>query len=285
VLTISLVGASSSLSSEHRAPRRSTQNPPVEGKKKNPPPGARGFEQFAGRDAADKLIKGAGTRRSDPAPPTGALIKRPESTARSPVDTLIAEAERQHAAGNYEAAVVAYQKAIELRQKSANAYDGDLRYALGKVYSDMERYEEAVAEFQTASTRRPLRREILLGATYELGNAYLDLGKYAEAVNAYEQTLKILNGEWEKSIPRFDEKYLPSPHFNMGLAHLGLGQKEQAVADFKKVIELKADFAEAYFNLGLTLWQLRRADEARATETKLRTLNAELAGKLTALFK
>jgi tetratricopeptide (TPR) repeat protein len=124
-----------------------------------------------------------------------------------------------------------------------------------------------------------------LGATYELGNAYLDLGKYAEAASAYEQTLKILNGEWEKSIPRFDEKYLPSPHFNMGLAHLGLGQKEQAVADFKKVIELKADFAEAYFNLGLTLWQLGRADEARATETKLRTLNAELAGKLTALFK
>ena len=51
----------------------------------------------------------------------------------------------------------------------------------------------------------------------------------------------------------------------MGLAHPGLGQKKQAVTDFKKVIELKNDLPEAYFNLGLTLWQLWQADEARAT--------------------
>lgn len=286
MLTISLVvvasAFSSALSSERCAPHGSTQNPPGEGKKKNPPPGARGFEQFAGRDAADKLIKGAATRRSEPSPPMG--IMKQTNPAVSRVDTLIAGAEQKHAAGNFEAAVAAYKEALELRQRT-NAYDGDLRYALGKVYSDMERYDDAVAEFQYASTRRPLRREVLLGATYELGNAYLDLGKYAEAIKAYEQTLKILNGEWVKSIPRFDAKYLPSPHYNMGLAHLGLGQKEQAVADFEKVVGLKDDFPEAHFNLGLTLWQLGRADAARATQAKLKTLNAELADQLAALFK
>lgn len=280
VLTVSHAGTFA-LSFTHNLSRRAQQSPPAEGKKKKLPPGARGFEQFAGRDASDKLITGAATRRSDSPFPLGGL-KRIEP-APDQVAIAIAEAERQHAAGNYEAAVAAYQKAIELRKSRNRAYD-ELRFALGKVYRDMERYEDALAEFQAALTQRPAN-PLKMAATYELGNAYLDLGKYAEAINAYDQTLKILNDEWMKSDSRDGKQYLPSPHYNKGLAHIGLGQKEQAVADFKKVIELKDDFSEAYFNLGLTLWQLGQADEARATETKLRTLNAELADKLSSLFK
>jgi hypothetical protein len=48
---------------------------------------------------------------------------------------------------------------------------------------------------------------------------------------------------------------------------------------------LKPGFPEARFNLGLTLWQLGRRDAARATQTRLKALNAGLAGKLAALFK
>ncbi|HEY1403842.1 MAG TPA: tetratricopeptide repeat protein, partial [Pyrinomonadaceae bacterium] len=200
-----------------------------------------------------------------------------------PVETYVREAERQRDAGNFEAAVVAYRKAIELRGKPVSD-EGDLQYELGKVYSRMERYEAAAAEFQYASTRRP-SSETALYATYELGNAYLDLGKYADAVAAYEQTLKLLTGEWSKSRPRLSAQYLPYPHYSRGLAHLGSGQKEQAVADFEKAIELKPDFHEAHFNLGLTIWQLGRREVARATETRLRNMNAALAAKLAALFK
>jgi Flp pilus assembly protein TadD len=281
VLTITLVGASA-LSFARNLPRNSTQHPSGEARKKKTPPGARGYEQFAGRDASDKLISGAATRRSEPPPPMGGIMKRPDP-APAPVETPLAEAERQHAAGNFEAAVAAYRKAIELR-KSGNRDDIELRYALGKVYRDMERYDDALAEFQYAATH-PQAKSLKLAATYELGNAYLDVGKYAEAINAYEQTLKILNGGLFKSRQRSDRQYLPPTHYNLGLAHISLGQKEQAVADFKKAIELKDDFPEAYFNLGLTLWQSGQADAARATETKLRILNAELADQLIALFK
>lgn len=261
-----------------RAPWQNPQEQPTGGvKKKNPPPGARGFEQFAGRDAADKLIKGAGTRRFAPG-----IMKKKAPQADEP-ETYVREAEKQRAAGNYEAAVAAYKKAIEL-SKSSPADDGDLQYALGKVYSEMERYAEAAAEFRYASTRRP-SNEIALYATYELGNAYLDLGKYAEAIRAYDKTLEILAGDWKKFNPNLSEQYLPYPHYSKGLAHVGLGQKQQAVAAFEQAIKLKPDFAEAHFNLGLTLWQLGRADEARARQKRLKTLDAALGDKLAALFK
>lgn len=256
------------------------------GGKKNPPPGARGFEQFAGRDAADKLIKGAATRRHSPspAPPLGGIMKKPKPEPVSERQAAIREGEKQYAAGNFEAAVAAYRKAIELSTDAATTDNGDLQYALGKVYSDMERYEDAVVAFQTAATRRP-SSEIAMYATYELGNAYLDLGKYAEAINAYEKTLKILSQEWKTSRPQLSAQYLPYPHYSLGLAHLGLKQKEQAVADFEKAIRLKPDFPEAYFNLGLALWQLGRAEAATAQQHKLKTLKPELADKLAALFK
>lgn len=256
------------------------------GGKKNPPPGARGFEQFAGRDASDKLIKGAGTRRHSPAPFPGLMKKPPTPKPVSERQAAIREGEKQYAAGNFEAAVAAYQKAIELStaEAASDAEQGELHYALGKVYSDMERYQDAVVAFQASSTRVP-SSEVAMYATYELGNAYLDLGQYAEAINAYEKTLKILSEEWKTSRPQLSAQYLPYPHYNLGLAHLGLKQREQAVADFEKVVRLKPDFPEAYFNLGLTLWQLGRIEAATAQQNKLKTLKPELAGKLAALFK
>ena len=280
VFCIWLAGTSG-VSSARLLPRGATQNPPGGGKKKLPP-GAVGFEQFAGRDAADKLIKGAATRRHS----SPARMKKPPAPPR-PVDqrqASIREGEQQYAAGNFEAAVAAYRKAIELSMGTASSDNGELHYALGKIYSDMERYEDAVTKFQYAS-KRPFSEDVSLYATYELGNAYLDLRKYAEAITAYEKTLKILNGEWKALKPKLSTDYLPYPHYNMGLAHLGLKQKERAVADFEKAIELKPDFAEARFNLGLTLWQSGRAEAATAQEKKLKTLNPELAGQLAALFK
>jgi len=283
--TIALAAASVVASTERRpVPCAAWQNPQEQTggvKKKNPPPGARGFEQFAGRDAADKLIKGAGTRRYDPAPPAGIMKKKPPQSGDP--ETYARAAEKQRAAGNYKAVVVAYRKAIEL-SKNSPADDGDLQYALGKVYNEMERYADAAREFQYASTRRPAN-EIALYATYELGNAYLDLGKYAEAINAYDKTLEILAGDWKKFNPNLSEQYLPYPHYSKGLAHLGLGQKEQAVAAFEQAVKLKPDFEEAHFNLGLTLWQLGRADAARAQQKRLKALDAALGDKLAALFK
>ncbi|MDQ1558808.1 MAG: hypothetical protein QOD32_1868 [Pyrinomonadaceae bacterium] len=276
-VAVSLTGALVVAAPKLRAPQ-DPQKQPGQGGRKNPPPGARGFEQFAGRDAADKLIKGAATRRFSPAPGiSGGTPRTP-----TPLEVQIREAEKQRDAGNFDAAVVAYKKAIELRGQPVSD-DGALQYALGKVYSRMERYEEAAAEFRHALSLRA-SGETALYATYELGNAELDLGKYAEAVAAYEQTIKMLNGEWKTSHPNLSEQYLPYPHYSKGLAHLGLKQKKQAVADFEKAIALKPDFAEAYFNLGLTLWQSGRADEARATQVKLKALKPELAERLAALF-
>ncbi|HEX8459629.1 MAG TPA: tetratricopeptide repeat protein [Pyrinomonadaceae bacterium] len=260
--------------------RGATQDPPAGGKKK-PPPGASGFEQFAGRDAADKLIKGAATRRT---PPAGIIRPMPTPAPLSQRETLARDAERQRAAGNFEAAVAAYREAIKLSVEARPAERAELHYALGKVYREMERYEDALAEFQTAANSPPTS-EIAMYATYELGNAYLDVGKYAEAVAAYEKTLEILSGDWAAPRPALGAQYLPYPHYSLGLARLGLKEREQAAADFARATELKPDFAEAHFNLGLTLWQLGRKEEAWERQKKLTAVNAELAARLAALFK
>ncbi|HEV2800551.1 MAG TPA: tetratricopeptide repeat protein [Pyrinomonadaceae bacterium] len=260
--------------------RSAAQNPPAQGKKK-PPPGASGFEQFAGRDAADKLVKGAGTRRSEPPPP---IIMQEAPLPDTPREAAAKLAAKHLEAGNFEAAIVAYKEAIKLSADAPADERAELHYALGKVYREMERYEDALAEFQTAANSPPAS-EIALYANYELGNAYLDVGKYREAIAAYEKTLQFLSEGWARTDPPLAAEYLPYPHYSKGLAHLGLKQKEEAAASFAKAIELKPNFAEAHFNLGLTLWQLGRKTEAWERQKKLSEVNAELAARLAALFK
>lgn len=283
LLSVVFLAAVSVVSPARLSSGTAMQDAPAEGRKKKPPPGAVGFEQFAGRDAADKLIKGAATRRMPPpSPPAG--IVRPVRRPPNPVNVAVTEAERQQAAGNFEAAVAAYKQAIELNKTRPAFDDGELQFALGKVYREMERYEEAAAEFRYAAAR-PATNDLKVYATFELGNAYLDLGKYADASAAYDETLKLLSGEWKEAKPALSVQYLPYPHFNRGLAALGLKQPEQAAAAFEEAVRLKPDFAAARFNLGLTLWQLGRQDAAREAQQQLKELDAALAERLAALFK
>jgi tetratricopeptide (TPR) repeat protein len=67
-------------------------------------------------------------------------------------------------------------------------------------------------------------------------------------------------------------------HFNRGLAHQTLGNLEKAVQDFKRVVEIKPDYAKAYLNRGKALRALQRFKEALAdfkTGARLGDLDAQ----------
>jgi tetratricopeptide (TPR) repeat protein len=53
-------------------------------------------------------------------------------------------------------------------------------------------------------------------------------------------------------------------HYSLGIALLNKGKKEQAVAQFRKALEIKPDFVMARSNLGLALDQKGEVDEAIA---------------------
>jgi tetratricopeptide (TPR) repeat protein len=194
---------------------------PAPPKKKKLPLGSRGFEQFANRDASDKLIAGGATRGGDEA-----------STHVSSGTDLFNE-------GKYAEAAAELKRAAALEPTWFRA-----QFRLGMAYEAAGNYREAAAAYAKAVTLKPEpvfdgTEEILTFAKYNLANALALSEQHAAAVEAYHKLIADL------PVP------LSKPYYNLGLSHVALDQKAQAVEAFKKAIEINADYAEAHYNLGL----------------------------------
>ena len=63
-------------------------------------------------------------------------------------------------------------------------------------------------------------------------------------------------------------------HSNLGVTLKELGRLEEAEASLRQAIALKPDYAEAHSNLGITLHELGRLDEAEASYLQAIALNA-----------
>ncbi|MDR6642568.1 tetratricopeptide (TPR) repeat protein [Luteibacter sp. 1214] len=96
---------------------------------------------------------------------------------------------------------------------------------------------EIVAELQTQYADRPdqLRKALALD-----GELYMDARRFDAAVNAYDKALQVKADDTDMLYSR-------------GLANAEAGKVDQAVADFRKVLELKPGDIEASNALGYTL--------------------------------
>lgn len=232
-----------------RSPRRvrhggAGSQPP---RKKRVPPGAKGFENYATRDASDKLATGAATRSPD-------------------VQKLIDEGTERYARNDFVGAASLFEQATRLAPDSPGAH-----YNLGAALLQLDRYEDAAAQFRQALGCHP-DGDLPLMATYDLGNAYLDAGKYEEARERFLEAIRL-------------DPSQATPHNNLGLAYVALGKTEAAVDSFARAVRMRDDYAEARFNFALALWQSGRRTEARAEQEKLRRLDASQAARLDQLFK
>jgi tetratricopeptide (TPR) repeat protein len=90
--------------------------------------------------------------------------------------------ERVLALGNYDDAIAAYQRAIQLDPKDAYPHNG-----LGNVYSDLGNYDEAIAAYQRAIQLDPKDAAPHNG----LGNVYAQLGNYDDAIAAYQRAIQL----------------------------------------------------------------------------------------------
>ncbi len=213
-----------------------------------PAAGARGFEQFARRDASARLIAAAGTR---------VLI--------DPGDHY-ANGEALYKAGKYEAAVKDLRQAAKISPEWE-----DPHYVLALSLTELGQLNEAIDEFKQV-VKLAIKDEPKILSYYNMGNAYADLGQYEKAIESYQAAIKL-------------KADLSKPHNNLGLAYAASGRLEDALAEFKQAVQLRPEYAEAHYNLGVAHWQMGNKHEAQEQQKILEKLNRELASKLEALMK
>lgn len=227
-----------------------------------PVAGTRGFEQFAKRDASARLVAGAATREAGP---EGAEAEGSATIAYDRGDT-------DYAVGRYKEAVEAFSEAVRRRPDWVRAH-----YALALSLIEIKELKKAIEEFKQV-LKLNAKEELKILSFYNMGNAYADLGQYEEAIEAYQQAIK-LNANSSRPQP------LSKPHNNLGLAYAASNRIADAVAEFHQAVQLKPDYAEAHFNLGVAYLQLGKKNEARGQQQILAKLKPELAAKLDVLIK
>lgn len=219
--------------------------------------------------------------RTQPLPRLGDAGGRGGASAETEATNAERTDHRRHgdallAAGAHEAALEAYQAAID------SADDGTLAHlGQGRTYIALGRLEDAVDSLEVAIALDPMCVDAL-GALAEIR---LRTGAPAEAV-------RLLRRAIEKSPDRGDlhfslalglnrcgdtaaamAAYLdairwapgdPGPRVNLGLIHLQqLGQPAQAEAEFRLALALAPGHLGAIANLGLALNDLGRHDDAQ----------------------
>ena len=168
-------------------------------------------------------------------------------------ETVAARAELHYTLGGLYWAKREYDRALEhtlralaLAHRTANerletwAWNG-----LGNVYTDLGRYEEAIAAYQKAIELDPK----FTWPWNNLGTVYDDLGRYEEAIAAYQKAIEL--------DPQFTW-----PWNNLGTVYDDLGRYEEAIAAYQKAIELDPQFAAPWNGLGNVYYQQGRREEA-----------------------
>jgi protein O-GlcNAc transferase len=153
--------------------------------------------------------------------------------------------------GKEKEALWAFEKAVQL-----DPNDPVFLYDLGDAYLAVEEPKKALGPLLKAIQRRP---DYPL-AHYDLGLAFFKLGKYAEGAAASRAALS------EDTEIRFAESNLGlNAMTNLGLCLSNLGQLEEALSCFQRIVEM---FAPTYFNIGLAQFRLHRYEEALASFKK-----------------
>jgi tetratricopeptide (TPR) repeat protein/S1-C subfamily serine protease len=188
----------------------------------------------------------------------------------------------------FDEAVKAFDEAVKLKPEFYQAW-----YARGLALREQDKYQEALASFDRATQIKPNLYE----AWRERGNVLYFLNRYPEALASYDKAiafndkdsvLYMWRGDLLYKLKRYPEardaysraitlKPHPFAYNSRGFARSDLGDKQGAIADYNKAIELKPDDAEAYNNRGNARYHLGDKKGAIADYTKAIELKPDLA--------
>ncbi len=151
---------------------------------------------------------------------------------------------------NREKALKAAKRAVELDGDDANAH-----VALGKIYSLMLNHDAAEAEHKIALGLNPS----LADAHYNLGGALVHTGKAREAIPYIETAIRL---------SPHDDVIGPF-HVRLAMAHLFLGNHEEAAELAQKAVRLRGTRWLGYATLVSALGYLGRAEDAKMAMKEL----------------
>jgi tetratricopeptide (TPR) repeat protein len=189
-----------------------------------------------------------------------------------------------------------HRKAISLLTEAAdrNPRDAESRFYNGFAKSSLNRYEEAIVDYQHAVSIAP----DYVDALNNLGTVFHKLGRFEEAVDAYNRMIKIKGdcglahnniGAAYYHLGRYEEAIValrraleltpqePKTHYNLAKTYSNLGRYEEAVDSFLNAIRLRPDFFEAHSELGTVYCQMGRPNEAIESSRKAIALNPDFA--------
>ena len=139
-----------------------------------------------------------------------------------------------------------YNEAIKLNPREARAY-----HNRGFAYTKQGDFERAINDYNKAIKLNPNYALIYNGR----GNAYAEKGEIENAINDYNTAIEIN--------PRF-----ALPYYNRGNAYAEKGEIENAINDYNMAIQLQPDYIDAYNNRGLTYAEKGEIENAINDYTK-----------------
>ncbi len=140
--------------------------------------------------------------------------------------------------GEYQKAINAYQKAIEIKLDMHEAYNN-----MGNAYNELKKYQKAINACQKAIEIKPDNHE----AYNNMGNAYNGLKEYQKAINVYQKAIEIKPNDMA--------------YYNMGVVYKELKEYQKAINAYQKAIEIKPNDV-AYNNMGDAYDELKEYQKA-----------------------
>ena len=161
----------------------------------------------------------------------------------------------------YEAAIVAWKKALEFSPGEANIY-----LNLGVALARLGKPNEAIPQYQKALEITPDAAEV----RFRLGSALSDAGKFDEAIAQFRKVLEIRS-------QNESESYDATTYNLMGRALAGKGEMAEALKALERATQLRPGFGPHLYDYALALVQVNRLEEAQeSVEAALRAA-ADLA--------
>lgn len=155
-----------------------------------------------------------------------------------------------------------------------------LQYSMGMVYAKAHNYDLAVEHFRKAVEIHGCN----YGYNIALGKALTDQGDLLAAARQYESIPprksvdELLNGNkralYRLLVAEYERKAAAAPsdaetRFALGIFYAKTGDQAQALAQYRRAVELKPDHFDAWYNIAVTSEALGEVPSARAAYERL----------------
>lgn len=214
-------------------------------------------------------------RRAEP--PQSSLVNQAATQNRAAqAQTLIAQGDAALAAERWKDAVALYKRALAAQPNRWETYlnlaiaqtkvpdfnaaietmkqgmaKGGARewrmwYNLGTMYQDRGLYEEAVKAYRVGLNYHDKPH---LDSLLNIGSAYLFQHKVDEAKSTFEYVVRLAPND-------------PRGHHNLAMLDQLQNHHERAIRGYEGVHQIDPNYAQSYFNKGVSLRRIKRCDEA-----------------------